>query len=581
MIRRDIWPLPKPAPVPYGEPDTDAQFLAPRHLEFVANGHEAGIAAPWSTETRSDLSALPDTSKIRNAAPAKPFSLAGLPWLVLILAVQAVLSLRLVRLDTAFSDEALYLWAGHQEWARLIHGTPVPPFATYLSGSPVIYPPLAALADSIGGLVGARILSLFFMLGSTVLLWSTATRLYGKKTAFFSAAMWALLGETLRLGAFATYDSMACFLLALAAWCAVRSGQSDNGAPWAMLAAVVLALANCAKYATAIFDPTVVLLVVVVGLTRSLPRKELARRGAVVSAYTVICLVGLLTLSTIDNQYYITGIAATTLSRPPGGASAISIIQTFWPYLKILAPTAVVGGIVCFVVSRKLSDRLLVLLLLATGVVAPLNQIRIHTATSLGKHEDFAAWFVAIAAGYGLSVLMSGSLMRRGVALAAGLGAIAGTAVIGLPTAKIGDDYWSNTTQVVSVVRPLVASTDGEILFQNPSILDYYLGSEYGWGSIWKRISGQNSLRLPSGRTIDVSPIGGDGIIGPYIAAVKNGYFKVIALNDYLKDSANSFDAGLIPVVERDKNYKLIGHPGAFFVWKYEPHTVMHAKGEK
>src|SRR3954454_19991310 len=37
--------------------------------------------------------------------------------LAAVLAVQSVLSLRLVRADTAFQDEALYLWAGHQQWA--------------------------------------------------------------------------------------------------------------------------------------------------------------------------------------------------------------------------------------------------------------------------------------------------------------------------------------------------------------------------------------------------------------------------------------------------------------------------------
>jgi 4-amino-4-deoxy-L-arabinose transferase-like glycosyltransferase len=564
--RRGGRPAPEPAPLSYTGPSTSAQLLALDHFQAIATEQ---AARSLSTDTRSDLAEAPCRSPVRQPVPRKRFGLARVPWLVGILAVQAVLSLRLVRLDTAFSDEALYLWVGHQDWARLIHGTPIPPFATYLSGSPVIYPPLAALADSIGGLVAARILSLCFMLGASALLWCTATRLYGKKAAFFATAFWAVLGETLRLGAFATYDSMACFLVALAAWCAVRAGESDDGAGWAMLAAAVLALANCTKYATVIFDPTVVILVVVVGLRRSLPRKELARRGAVVSAYTVIFLIGLFSLTTIDNEYYLTGIGITTLARQSGGASAISIMQTFWPYLKILAPVAIAGAIVGVLASRKAGDRLLIVLLTATGVVAPLNQLRIHTSTSLDKHEDFAAWFVAIAAGYGLSVLMSGSLVRRGAVLAAGLAAIAGSAAVGLSSAETGDDYWPNTAQAISVVRPLVASTSGEILFQNPSILDYYIGPEYGWDAIWKRISGQDSLRLPSGRTIDDSPIGSPGVTGPYVAAIKQGYFKVIVLDDYLKSSVNSFDATVIPAIERDKNYKLVGHPGGFLVWKY------------
>src|SRR5580658_10930555 len=82
--------------------------------------------------------------------------------LLVVLAIQALLSLRLVRSDTAFQDEALYLWAGHLEWAHLLHGAPLPQFPSYFSGAPVIYPPIGALADSIGGLTAARILSLAF-----------------------------------------------------------------------------------------------------------------------------------------------------------------------------------------------------------------------------------------------------------------------------------------------------------------------------------------------------------------------------------------------------------------------------------
>src|SRR6202045_4659553 len=80
--------------------------------------------------------------------------------LLAILAVQTLLSLRLIRADTAFQDEAEYLWAGHLEWAHLLHGTPLPQFPAYFSGAPVLYPPVGALADSVGGLAGARILSL-------------------------------------------------------------------------------------------------------------------------------------------------------------------------------------------------------------------------------------------------------------------------------------------------------------------------------------------------------------------------------------------------------------------------------------
>ena len=53
----------------------------------------------------------------------------------------------------AFEDEALYLTAGHQELAHLLFGVPLPSdYASYFSGSPVLYPILGALADTWGAL---------------------------------------------------------------------------------------------------------------------------------------------------------------------------------------------------------------------------------------------------------------------------------------------------------------------------------------------------------------------------------------------------------------------------------------------
>src|ERR1700721_36441 len=156
---------------------------------------------------------------------------AGWP-LLAILAVQAALALRLVRADTAFEDEATYLWAGHLEWAHVLHGTPLPQFPAYFSGAPVLYPPIGALADSLGGLTGARILSLVFMLGATVALWATTGRLFGRRAAFFAAALFVILGPTVHLGSFATYDAMSIFLVALAAGLVVRSRRRQDATVW-------------------------------------------------------------------------------------------------------------------------------------------------------------------------------------------------------------------------------------------------------------------------------------------------------------------------------------------------------------
>src|SRR5579875_3749050 len=105
-------------------------------------------------------------------------TLHGIAWpLMVIIAVQTALSARLIWSNTAFQDEALYLWAGHMEFAHWFYGARIPAFPAYFSGAPVIYPLLGAAADSIGGLAAARVLSLAFMLGATALLWGTTSRL--------------------------------------------------------------------------------------------------------------------------------------------------------------------------------------------------------------------------------------------------------------------------------------------------------------------------------------------------------------------------------------------------------------------
>src|ERR1700691_153270 len=184
-------------------------------------------------------------------------------WLLAVLAVQTALSLRLVRAHTAVEDEATSLWAGHLEWAHLLHGTPLPQFPTYFSGAPVLYPPIGALADSVGGLTGARILSLIFMLGATVALWATTGRLFGRRAGLFAAALFAVLGPTLHLGAFATYDAMSIFLMALAAWFVVHAGERKDATIWMIAAGVALALADATAYTYTLYDIIVLLLALV------------------------------------------------------------------------------------------------------------------------------------------------------------------------------------------------------------------------------------------------------------------------------------------------------------------------------
>ena len=111
--------------------------------------------------------------------------------LLAILSLQAVLSLRLR--NTAFEDESLYLYAGHMELQHLLHGAALQgQYSSYFSGSPVLYPVLAAALDQVGGLALARALSLVEMLATTVLLYSMTRRLFNERIGLCAAALFAV-----------------------------------------------------------------------------------------------------------------------------------------------------------------------------------------------------------------------------------------------------------------------------------------------------------------------------------------------------------------------------------------------------
>ena len=172
--------------------------------------------------------------------------------------VQAVLSLTLVWSNTAFTDEAQYLGTGQLEWAHWIHGAYIPHYLLGgLSGSPFVYPPVGALANNIGGLAGARILSLLFMLGATILLYFTTSRLVDHTAAVVATALWALGEPAVRL-AFATFDPLSVLLTAFSAWLIVQADHRYHRGAFVAAAAAALALANVTAYSGVIIDPVVI-----------------------------------------------------------------------------------------------------------------------------------------------------------------------------------------------------------------------------------------------------------------------------------------------------------------------------------
>src|SRR5689334_6471500 len=507
----------------------------------------------------------------RSGRPVR-YSLPATWPLLVVLAVQAALTLRLVWADTAFQDEALYLWAGHLEWANVLHGTPLPQFSSFFSGSPVIYPPLAALADSVGGLAGARILSLVFMLGTTVALWSSADRLFGRRAAFFAAALFAFLGPSLHLGAFATYDAMALFLLALAAWMAVRAGDRQDATGLMLTAGFALALANATSYPTALFDPVVVLLALVTASPQ--PGGKLAAGRALTLLVVTATLVPGALLA--GGSRYLHGVQVTTLLRAPGHDPALTVIGHFWSWTGVIVVAACCGAITSWVTRPNSAESWLLTLLTVAALLVPAEQAVLHTTASLNKHGAVGAWFAAAAAGYAVNRLIVAAPAgnARLVTGAASVIALCFPLSLGAGQSWAFSTNWPNASAFVAILRPLAEHETGRLLVEDPSLAEYYLPA----GSQWKRWSSTRNIVLPSGAPTggpsDAAGVVGPGNTGTFTMYIDQGYFSLVVLNF---TDTTALDLVIAKHLHANRHYHIIDvipygpSPGTYVIWRYEP----------
>jgi 4-amino-4-deoxy-L-arabinose transferase-like glycosyltransferase len=497
--------------------------------------------------------------------------------LLAVLAVQAALSIRLVHADTAFEDEAAYLWAGHLEWAHWLHGTAIPHFPAYFSGAPVIYPPIAALADSIGGLTAARILSLIFMLGATTLLWAVTSRLYGRRAAFFAAALFAVLGPTLHLGAFATYDAMSLFLVALASWLVISAGDQGDATGRMVIAGLVLALANAAAYSSALFDPIVVLLVPLTAFPK--PGRRVAFRR--IWIFLVVLITPLLLGLLIGGSSYLGGIKRTTLARVPGAASPLTVLDDSWSWAGLIVVVAVCGVVISGLRHQGRVQTWLLAVLTVAAILGPLDQARLDTVASLNKHVGLGAWFAAIAAGYAVDWFVAAAPAGRNRALTCGacVVALAFPVSLGASQSWTFSTNWPNSTSFIAILRPLVDNSTGHLLVEDPAIGEYYLPA----GSDWERWSSTRNIVLPSGASSG-GPSQSAGVVGPgnagtYGTKISQDYFSLVALN--FADTT-SLDLTIAADLRRNPNYRKIEvipygieippiGQGTYIIWKLEP----------
>jgi hypothetical protein len=419
--------------------------------------------------------------------------------LVGLLIAQAVLSLRLR--NSAFEDEALYLYAGHLELNHLVHGGPAhPEFLRYFSGSPYLYPVVGAAVDSMLGLAGARALGLACMLGTTALLYSLTRMLFNERVALCAAAAFAVAQSTLFLGNFATYDPPAILLLALAGWLAVRTARSGTLLA-SVLVAPALAVAIAVKYASGLYLPTVVVLAVLAAY----PYRGSRALGRAVGIPAVVA--GLLGAALAGGgRAHLAGLTSTTTGRAAASDGALELLLDTVRWVGPLFLLAVLGTLLYARRERmgelphgagasaasdglgaggstagsgaesgrsRTARLLLGVLLSATALLAPAYQMHLHTGTSLHKHVGFGLLFAAPMAGVAMSRLAGAHFRRPELAIVGWVLLL----VLGLAQSQDRYHVWPDTSRLIATLRPQLAP-DRHYLVGANWVPQYYLRTD-------------------------------------------------------------------------------------------------------
>jgi hypothetical protein len=510
--------------------------------------------------------------------------------LLAVLMAQAALTVRLIPyVGSDHSDEAIYIYGGAQLLRELLHGGGSPYYETWYSGAPVVYPVIAAVAAKAGGLLLARWMSVAFMLAATGLLFLTARRLFGYWTGVAAAGLFAGLGVTQNLGALATFDAMSLMLLAFAAYCAARSAVS---ARWLLAVPLALLAANATKYVTVLFDPVIIGLAALqlapLGWRRSAQRLLSLSAASLLLTCVVLLLAG---------SGYIQGIMFTTLSRQGGAqadfgshfATAAQVASLTWQWTGAVMALGVLALLAPLL--RRTDGRrhvLVLLLLLAAGLLVTAGNVRLHTAQSMDKHDDFSAWFACIPAAYALAHLTA---RCKGAAK---------TLVFAAAAATVGLSGWhysqpSDLSGYFSAV-PLTSYHPYTFLapYVRPGSQEYLLGSKYSAemaeesGIAWWQYFDDIYIKYPvPGRGGDAHgqvpglACGGSGqppVTAPgcvylegvagYTAAIRAHWFALITLDG---DHGLGADVAILHAVRSVPGYVQVSEQGGAPTFAYAP----------
>ncbi len=339
------------------------------------------------------------------------------------------------------------------------------------------------MADSVGGLAGARILSLAFMVAATVLVYRTASRLLGSTEAAIAAALWALSEPVLRL-AFATYDPMSVFLVALAAWLAAQACYRHRRLVLVLCSGAALGLAVAVAYSAIAITPVVIAFAFLTWWHRFDTRLACYLTAALTAVAAAVFAAAI----TASGSW--AGIAFTVLNRKVNDYQQVEVILgDAARYSGLIALLALIGAMAA---TRERDRRfgLLLIMLGLTALAVPAAQLYMRTGWALDKHVAYGIWFASIAGGYGCMAiarwLREAGIRSRRLVAGAGLTALIVVVAANWQLASLTFRSWPDARSFVASFERVAPRNTGLIYASAQKRVAAYYAPEGAKWWLWK-----------------------------------------------------------------------------------------------
>ncbi len=326
-----------------------------------------------------------------------PLPITYLP-LLLILAIALLIRVINLNYNSPFNDEAIYVVLGKLGIFQGDWVTYNP--SAWVAGHPMAYPTITSLAYTIGGIVGSRLLNVFFGILTIETIFMITLFLTKKRdsqnylTASIAAAVVGGSATAYYVSRLATYDMPSFYFLFLSIGLLLLAEKTDrNTGKLYLLSSLSLFAAIMFKIISGIFLPFIV-------LTFFFKLRKTPTQFKFFKNYFLYPLIAAMTFFLLTN---FTALVTYYQTQSNQYASPLQILEMFWTNTYYMLGFYALGTIGMFLHKQyKLWS-----ILTFGGLLALLFHIGIHRLSTFDKHIFLSIAFGSIVAGLGIGNIIT------------------------------------------------------------------------------------------------------------------------------------------------------------------------------